>query len=763
MKSRILKLSLSLLFTLGILATWQFEGKKISVSAQATPNGSTQSSPIAVSPNDKTVWAANPDTDSVSVFNVENDSNKLLAEIKVGDEPNNLAITPDGQTVYVANTVSGSVSVINAATLSVKGTILVGVEPYGLALTPNGSKLYVTNARSDNVSVISTTTNTVTRTITGVGVEPRAIAITSDNDADDLDEKVFVAQFNSVDVPNVLIGADNYKEGRVSIISTSTDAVTDEVVLPPMADVGFKSKGSSLACKLKGATDPTCTTQAADGSFTTGAFPNSLNSIAIKNGKAYLPNNAASPDGPVRFNVNVQAFLNVIDTATNQESKVADKPQSINMNRGINFEAASPTKLFIGMPWHAAFEHKSNEGYVVASAANILVKVTLDADGTPTINAPTAAGGASGIVRIKTGQKPVGVAINNADTRGYVLNEVGRSVTVVDLTTDQAVANLQSSALPTAGTLEATVHYGKAIFYSSAEVDVPTGPKIPVGRLSSEGWSGCVSCHANGLTDQVVWIFGAGPRRSLPLNATFNPHNPNDQKALNYSAIFDEVQDFENNIRGTSGGLGLITLADGVTPDPTLNAFPLANTGRSAALDALNAFIARGIRTPISPFRNVNPFSQDARDIAFGRRLFVENGCVKCHGGGGWSSARRDFTPAPAGSEVVGAQLIRFLRQTGTFNPNNANEVRQNGAAPLGNDGFCPPSLLGAWAMGPLLHNGSAITIDDITDDIAHRRAGLSPFQRDLLNDARNRAALVKFLKSIDASTPPISASPFSQ
>ena len=107
--------------------------------------------------------------------------------------------------------------------------------------------------------------------------------------------------------------------------------------------------------------------------------------------------------------------------------------------------------------------------------------------------------------------------------------------------------------------------------------------------------------------------------------------------------------------------------------------------------------------------------------------------------------------------------MIRFLRQTGTFNPSNANEVRQNGAAPLGLDGFNPPSLLGAWAMGPLLHNGSAITIDDILDDVAHRRAGLSPFQQDLLNDARNRAALIKFLKSIDASTQPLSASPFSQ
>ena len=99
----------------------------------------------------------------------------------------------------------------------------------------------------------------------------------------------------------------------------------------------------------------------------------------------------------------------------------------------------------------------------------------------------------------------------------------------------------------------------------------------------------------------------------------------------------------------------------------------------------------------------------------------------------------------------------------GTFNPGNVNEIRQNGAAPLGADGYAPPSLLGAWAMGPLLHNGSALTIDNILDNVTHRRAGKFAFDQDLLNDANNRAALVKFLKSIDDATPPISASPFSQ
>ncbi len=749
MKLKIVKLSLSSLFIFGILLCWYYEDRRSAASAQAVTSGSTSSSPIAITPDDKFIWVVNPDTDSVSVIEVGNDANQKINEIRVGDEPNGVAIHPNGKTVYVANTISGTVSVLDATTQQIVGTILVGTEPYGLALTPNGTKLYVTNARSNDVSVINTSNNVVTKTITGVGLEPRAIAITSDGDLSDTDEKVYVAQFAGVDRPNTIIGADDYKEGRVTVISSLNDSVIDEVVLAPMENTGFLSNGSPLK-RIPATNPPTFT-------VVTGAFPNSLNSIAIKGDRAYLPNNAASADGPQRFNVNVQSFLNVIDTTTDQEGALGNGLQTINMNRGINFEPPSEQKLFLGMPWHMAFEHNSNEGWVVAMAANILVKVVLDDNGTPTINAPKQAGDPGSVIRIRTGQKPIGVVINSTDTRAYVANEVSRDVSIVDLGTNQVIATTSSSNLPQPGTTEATIQYGKAIFYSSAEVNLPTlGPKIPVGRLSNEGWSGCVSCHAFGLTDQVVWIFGSGPRRSVPLHATFNPQDKSDQKILNYSGIFDEIQDFENNIRANSGGLGLITLngqPDG-PQDPVLNAFALPNTGRSATLDTLKAYVQFGIRSPISPLRNVNNIER--REIALGRLIFSQAGCVTCHGGGGWSVARVDYAPPPAANDtIIDQQLVRKLTQVGTFDPGAINEIRENGNPPRGALGYAPPSLLGAWALGPLLHNGSAITIDDILDNVTHRRAGKRLGAPDLLNDADNRRALIKFLNSIDESTPP--------
>jgi len=88
---------------------------------------------------------------------------------------------------------------------------------------------------------------------------------------------------------------------------------------------------------------------------------------------------------------------------------------------------------------------------------------------------------------------------------------------------------------------------------SRGNFDAIPGTNSLHDRLSSEGWQSCASCHFRGLTDGVVWQFAAGPRKSVSLNSTFNPHNRDQQRVLNYSAIFDEVEDFEINIRNVSG------------------------------------------------------------------------------------------------------------------------------------------------------------------------------------------------------------------
>ena len=722
---------------------------ELAFDQHARSPGSTHSGPIAVSPDDRSVWVVNPDVNTVTRFEVTSTLLRKVAEIPVGLEPRNLAISPNGRFVFVSNTASGTVSVIRADRNRVVRTLRVGTEPYGIALTPNGSRAYVANARSNDVSVLDGRGHRVLETIAGAGVEPRALAITNDGDGSDANEKVYVTQFLGFDRPGAVIGADDYKEGRVTVIATRTNRVLGQVTLSPLADAGFRSNGSAL--QRIPATDPPAFTH------TTGASPNMLHGIAIKGNRAYVPNNAASADGPVRFNVNVQAFLSVVDVTRDREGEAGGVVQTINMNRGINFEPPGPAKLFVGVPWAIAFERGRDVGYVVAAASNIVVRVDLDASGTPTVHAPTAPGDPGQVVRIAAGQDPTGIAIDSHDRRAYVANEVSRDVTVIDLATDQALGAARSADLPAAGTDAAKLLIGKGLFNTSTGVNLPELGAQTGLRMSTEGWSGCVSCHPFGLTDGIVWIFGAGPRRTLPLNGSFNPHDPTDQKVLNYSAIFDEIQDFENNIRGVSGGAGLITLADGVTPDPVLNAFNPPNTGRSALLDNLAFFVAHGIRTPLSPLNDEPGRGRIRRELQEGRRLFAQANCAACHGGGGWASGRRNYTPPPDPARIQNGQLVEFLRQVGTFDPAAVNEIRQNGAPPLGAAGFNPPSLLGAHGLGPFLHNGSALTLAQVLDNVTHRSAGTGGV--DALASPGDRENLARFLESIDASTEPLAIS----
>jgi YVTN family beta-propeller protein len=738
---------------------------------------STHSSPIAITSDDRNVWSVNPDNDSVSLFNVTHDQNLRVAEVTVGKEPWCLAITPDDEKVYVTNMASGTVSVIRAATRKVIDTIAVGTEPFGCALTPDGRRLYVSNQSSNTVSVIDTGKDRVVTTIEGVGEKPHGIAVSEDG------RKVYVTQFlaqTPVNDPRPLTrseGADDGREGRVTVIDARDNEVIDTVVLSPLADVGaaFRSDGNTLA------REPL--TQVFDN--VSGAFPNLLESVFVRGDIAYVPGTCSSPNGPFRFNVNVQGCLSTVDTRRDVEAA-----KTLNMNVGVNFEPVG-RKIFNTNPFAIAFKRGSAEGFVVLGATDRLLRVTLDANGLPTINPPLNAADPGAIVRIELkdpqeilladdedrigGKNPRGITINSSDTRAYVMDFVSRDVAVVDISGDvptlyHTLARIQSAAPPAAGSVAAIVHRGKQLFNSAiGPVGEQPNSVRPAGRMSDTGWGTCYSCHPNALTDSVTWMFADGPRQAISMEGTFEfgaativngaPALPEShQRALNWSAVRDEPQDFSRNIRAVSGGGGLVIGvpegAAGLAQVPDLT--PVANTGRSADLDAIATYLALGVRAPISPL------SSHSRGVRQGRRLFEEAGCQNCHGGPNWTISSLDSTPPPAANEIVDAQLVKFLCRVGTFDPalfadGVSNEIRANNAANVqarGALGFNVPSLVSVFASAPYLHSGAAATLAAVLDNVTHRTVGRAD-GLDVLTDAQDRHRLVRFLTSIDRDTQP--------
>jgi len=718
--------------------------------------GPASSQTLALSADGGVLASVNPDSNTVSFFDTRPGTNQRFAEVRVGVEPNSVALNLDGSRAYVANTVSGTVSVVKVdrtnQDFSILATIQVGTEPYGLALTPAATKLYVANARSNSVSVIDTAGLRVLKTITNVGFEPRGIAITNGGTGDDSIETVFVTQFLALpSAPGKVDGSDDSKNGRVTVISVASDSVTGEIVLNPMADVGFEAAGDALKRIA-----PPAAPVAADFKFVTGAYPNQLNNIAIRGRYAFVPNTGASPNGPTRFDVNTQALLSAINLTTR-----TDANRTINMHSAVAKQTGLP-KRFVTQPWAIAFKTLADDGYVVSTASNVVIKVKVDpATGAATVqNIPTDA---TRVLQIPTGKQPRGIVVNATDTAAYVMNYISRDVTVIDLSGagERVIATMSSTAMPATGTPEDAIHIGKELYHTSiGDFDPPAaGQPAITGRMSNNGWGSCASCHPFGLTDNVVWIFGAGPRRTIPQHADFAPGDPRTLRALNWSAIFDEQEDFELNIRGVSGGAGLIVGADGVTADPTLAAFTPANGGRRQlkvrgqnAWDSLKAYIASGIRSPISPV------SKTDADVVAGRALFIQNNCQNCHGGSQWTSARVRATAPPDASLLAAGQLLTELRPTTTFDAAAFNEVRANAAAPLGAGGFNPPTLLSLHAFPQtFFHNGSVNSLEAVMENVAHRSSGTGG--EDGLQNAAQRAQLIRFLLSIDGATVPINPS----
>jgi uncharacterized protein (TIGR03437 family) len=623
-----------------------------------------------------------------------------------------------------------------------------------MVMSLSGKKLYVTNTRSNTVSVIDTSANKVTSTISGVGPEPRGIAITHGAGiTTDNAQTVYVTDFLALPSgsphPD---GFDDAKTGFVTAISVATDTVTSTIKLNTVTDTGFKAAGDALNHIAAPATP-----QTTDFTFTTGAYPNQLNNLATHGNFLYLPSTGASPNGPVRFNVNTQSLVSVINTTTNQ-----DAGQTINMQSAVGAQT-NATKLFLTQPWAVAFKNNSDQGYVVSAASNVVAKLAVNTTtGAPTVQSDPS--DSTRVLEIPVGKNPRGIVINSTDTRAYVWNYISRDISVIDLTLspEKVIATLSSTALPQAGSADDKVLIGAELFFSSVGTFDPpaTGQPAITGRMSNNGWGSCGACHPNGLTDNVVWIFASGPRRTVSLHSTFVHGDPTQQRALNWSGIFDEVEDFEGNIRNVSGGLGVFVQADGITQAAAVGAFTPAAGGQKqltvrgvGAWDAIKAYVQSGIRAPLSPTSSSND-----PDIAAGRQLFTQANCQNCHGTALWTTSRVRFKPAPDPSLVQNTELIAELRPVGTFNAQASNEVRATAAAPLGVDGFNPPSLLSISAFAQtFFHGGASNSLDDVLTNVAHRSAGTGG--NDVLTSAAARTQLVKFLNSIDITTTPINPS----
>lgn len=714
----------------------------------------SRSATIAVDEAGTTIANANRATGDVTFFDATTRAER--ARISVGGEPSALVFHPDGNRLFVLNAADGTVTEVVGAggdSPSVRATYNVGPEPMGAALSPSGGLLYVSSWTSGSVHIINTSDGDVSRV--SLGGAPYAVCVTNDGDEDDMDESVYVTDFYSR-AGTGREGTDGSRTGRVFRLNAAGESQGD-ISLAPVAVTGIE--------------------EAIDAAGTE-AFPNQLYACAIAGEHLYVTAVGASPaafENGTDFRQNVHGLVHAVNLGTNAEVP----ERTVNLSELV--AALDAPKRFVAVPVSIEFVEGTEFAYIASMSSDSVLRIDYEAS-------PPTAGSPSGASFLPTAQQPTGIAITGSEA--FVNNEVSRSISRIDLATQDTLdMSIESAPSPSAAAEQEEL-LGQRFF--------TTG----LARWSNNGWVACVACHPGGTTDNVTWVFPAGPRQTVDTSATFD-ESGSIQRILNWTAIFDEVHDFELNTRGVAGGVGAIVSDSGLDNANRINFVGAGgvadpengfNVGSSAAVaatgsqpedwDAIEAYIAT-IRSP---------HGSDDGDVAAGRAVFEMAGCQNCHGGELWTLSERYFVPVldgdardttleAAGIASIGAvrpdQVVTddtgamnvlqndangppqrhtcVVRNVGTFaagaDGRGAEELRQNGGNAQGVDGFNVPSLINIGMGAPYLHNGAAETLEELlTPDgefASHLRAGNQVFTPNA-DDIRNLAA---FLRSIDDDT----------
>ncbi|MFN0245639.1 MAG: hypothetical protein ACKV2T_01940 [Kofleriaceae bacterium] len=592
----------------------------------------SKSSTIALSDDRARVAMVNPDDGSLSVF--QTSDNSRLSKLATGGNPSSVVIASNNTTAFVANRADGTivrVIGIDGGTPSIDATVEVGAEPVAIALSPSGKKLFVAELAESRVSIVDTKTMEV---LESIDVDrPRALTITNNLDTNDDDETLVVTQFFGVATPGGE-AKDNGRTGKVRLYSLADLSTYRSISLAPM-DSGFPRGGVA-------------------GNPTVLASPNQLSAVAVANGRVFVTSTAASPEGPARFDNNVFPVVHVGDLETATE--ITGAGGSTNLARKIYDAIPTPSsaapRFIPGQLTDISFVDNSNVAYTIGLAGDVMTRITF--------GDPVSIGSSqnkqidlAGNDTIGKCQNPTGLVVDSVNMKAYVNCWVSRRLGVVALDSQSLANTFEASPAP-ANAEEASIQRGKRFYFtgrgrwSAAQQN---------GAAGGEGWSACGSCHPDGYTDNVTWIFASGPRQSTSQDGSFS-HGPGPQKhrIFNWTGIFDEHHDFERNTRDISGGLGAITEA------PTLGDCNKLDKETRVSVDGINGFqkplkelqdtalcghkdwddIDNFVKT-IAPVKARKATPTDA--VTRGRQLFVDGGCAKCHGGAGWTVSRRFYTP----------------------------------------------------------------------------------------------------------------------
>ena len=571
------------------------------------------------------LWVVNPDGDSVAV--IDTATQERIAEIAVGNSPRSVAVAPDGR-IWVANKGAASISIISPTTLAVVQTVALprASQPHGLAFAPVGASAFVVLEATGQLLKLDASTG-AQRSAVAIGPNPRHLSVSSGGGV------VFVSRFITPPLPGESTAMVNVTTAgaEVVVVQTGTMTVSRTVVLRHSDKTDTETQGAGVPNYLAA---PIISPDAQ--SVWVPSKQDNIRRGTLRNGQN------------LDFQNTVRAISSRIDVARLTED----------YERRIDHDNASVASA-------AAF-HPSGVYLFVALETSRQIAV---------VNA--VRGGE--LFRVDVGFAPQGVAVSADGSTLYAQNFMDRTVSVIDLSPLVQHGELRAPVAATVKTVEnerlpAQVLQGKKLFYDARDP-----------RLARDSYMSCASCHNDAGHDGRVWDmtgFGEGLRNTISLKGRAGTGHG----FLHWSANFDEVQDFEAQIRSLSGGTGLMTDVQ-FNADTTREPLGTPKAGKSADLDALAAYLASQQSFEPSPYRQADGTLTLAAWA--GKAVFRSAGCANCHGGAPFTIS------ANAG----------MLKNIGTLKPGSGKRL----GATL--NGIDVPTLRDVWSTAPYLHDGSAPTL----------------------------------------------------
>ncbi len=602
------------------------------------------------------VWVVNQDANTVSVFDAV--TNAKLAEIAVGAAPRTLAVLPNGR-VWVANKDAGTLSLINTGTLVVVQTINLtyGAQPFGVVANPAGTLVYVALEAGGKVLRFDAASTAQTGSV-DVGMHVRHLSVNAAG------TRLYASRFITPRLPGENTGTPNVASGggEILVIDAGALAVNQTVTLRSSDKPDIESAGRGV--------------------------PNYIGALAI------------APDGVAGWAPSKQDNIQRGALRDGNELNFQNTVRAISSRVALG---GTPAEDYAARMDH---DNASVPSAAIFDASGNYLFVALETNREVAV---IDAYGRRELFRIAVGRAPQGLALSPDGLRLYVSNFMDRSLSVVDISAIVNQGANSATVLATPGsvaaeTLPANVLVGKQLFYDAQDT-----------RLARDSYMSCASCHNDGGQDGRVWDltgFGEGLRNTIDLRGRSGAQG---NGFLHWSANFDEVQDFEGQIRALSGGTGLM-------PDVQFNTGtrnqPLGDpkAGISVDLDALAAYANSLSAASRSPYRNSD--GTLTGDAVAGRSVFQAKNCAQCHGGS-------TFTFSAGGASILD---IGTLKQ--------ASGNRLGGALP----GIDIPTLRDIWSAAPYLHDGSAASVADAV--LAHNGVAFTSGE---LNQ------LVAYLLQIDA------------